>query len=124
MADRMTVLLIDDDPNVQSLFQMALDYHNIDLIVVDGQTASHDYLTEHTPDVIVVDIFLPTTDGYKLLQAIREQPHLQACPVIATTAYYTTDTIGDIEQSGFDGFLPKPLDPHDLADYLKKLMPT
>jgi CheY-like chemotaxis protein len=122
MADRLTVLVVDDDPNIQSLFQMVMDHHDIDLVSVADQDAAMDYLADHTPSVIVVDIFLPASDGYKLLQAIRSLPHLERCPVVATTAYYTTDTITDIERSGFDGYLLKPLDPQDLVAYLKSVM--
>src|SRR5437762_12109006 len=122
MTDSLTVLVVDDDPNIQSLFQMVLDHHGLELVAVAEQDAALEYLGEHTPNVIVVDIFLPASDGYKLLQAIRSLPHLAHCPVVATTAYYTTDTITDIERSGFDGYLLKPLDPQELVSYLKSVM--
>ncbi len=122
MADRITVLVVDDDPNIQSLFQMVLDHHGINLVAVAEQEAALAYLADHRPDIIVVDIFLPESDGYKLLQAIRSFPHLEHCPIVATTAYYTSDTITDIERSGFDGYLLKPLDPQELVAYLKRVM--
>ncbi len=122
MTDRITVLVVDDDPNIQSLFQLVLDHHGMELVAVADQDDAMAYLAEHRPDVIVVDIFLPASDGYKLFQAIRSLPHLQGCPVVATTAYYTTDTITDIERSGFDGYLLKPLDPQELVAYLKNVM--
>jgi CheY-like chemotaxis protein len=122
MTDRISVLVVDDDPNIQSLFQMVLDHHDIDLVAVAEYDAALEYLADQTPSVIVVDIFLPASDGYKLLQAIRGLPHLEQCPVVATTAYYTTDTVTDIEHSGFDGYLLKPLDPQELVAYLKSVM--
>jgi CheY-like chemotaxis protein len=122
MSDGLTVLLVDDDHNIQSLFQMVLDHHRIDLIGTPDPAFALEYLADHTPDIIVIDIFLPTSDGYKMLQAIRNFVHLQHCPVVATTAYYTTDTVTDIEQSGFDGCLLKPLDPQQLVAYLKHVL--
>ncbi len=122
MSDRITVLVVDDDPNIQSLFQMVLEHHGMGLVAVAEYDEAIAYLSEHTPDVIVADIFLPASDGYKLLQAIRDLPHLDQCPVVATTAYYTTDTVTDIEASGFDGYLLKPLDPQELVTYLKSVM--
>jgi CheY-like chemotaxis protein len=122
MSDSLTVLLVDDDPNIQSLFQIVLDHHGIELVGTPDPAIALEYLADHTPDIIVIDIFLPTSDGYKMLQAIRSLAHLQHCPVIATTAYYTTDTVTDIEQSGFDGYLLKPLDPQQLVVYLKHVL--
>jgi two-component system CheB/CheR fusion protein len=122
MSDRLTVLLVDDDPNIRSLFQMVLDHHGLDLVATADQPTALEYLSDQTPNIIVIDIFLPTSDGYKMLQAIRNLPHLQQCPVVATTAYYTTDTVTDIEQSGFDGYLLKPLDPQQLVAYLKQVL--
>lgn len=118
MTDRISVLLVDDDPNVQSLFQMALDYHDIGLAVTTDRPTALKLLTEIVPEIIVLDIFLPGTDGYKLLQEFRSLPGLASCPVIATTAYYTTDTVTDIQKAGFDGYLPKPLDPEEVVNYL------
>jgi CheY-like chemotaxis protein len=122
MTDKITVFLVDDDPNIQSLFQMVLENQDIELIATADQDEALAYLADHTPDIIVIDIFLPATDGYKLLHTIRSLSHLAQCPVVATTAYYTSDTITDIEQSGFDGYLLKPLDPQELVAYLKKVM--
>jgi len=34
MNDNLTVLLVDDDPNIQSMFQMVLDHHGIDLFAL------------------------------------------------------------------------------------------
>jgi CheY-like chemotaxis protein len=124
MSDRITVLLIDDDPDVQALFQMVLDHHGIELYATDDAAQALTYLAHRTPDVIVTDIFLPTSDGYKLQQAIRDLPHLAHCPIVATTAYYTTDTVGDIQKSGFDGYLLKPLDPQQIAAYLRDVLQT
>src|SRR2546423_15351804 len=122
MNDNLTVLLVDDDPNIQSLFQMVLDHHGIDLFAASDQPSALEYLADHTPDIIVIDIFLPTSDGYKMREALRSLPHLEHCPVVATTAYYTTDTVTDIEQSGFDGYLLKPLDPQQLVAYLNQVL--
>ena len=122
MTDRATVLLVDDDPNIQSMFEMALDYHDISLTVTIDRPTALKFLSEVVPDIIVLDIFLPGTDGYKLLQELRTLPGLADCPVIATTAYYTTDSVSDIQKAGFDGYLLKPLDPEEMVNYLMSFL--
>lgn len=122
MADQVRVLLVDDDPDTQSLFQDTLDHFGIELILASDEPSTLKVLDSASPDVIVLDIFLPHTDGYKLLKTIRHMPKPVMCPIIATTAYYTSDTMGNLQHQGFDGYLLKPLDPEHLATYLLKIV--
>ena len=122
MTEKLCVLLVDDDIDTQALFQDALDHFGIDLIVASDEPTTLTALENATPDVIVLDIFLPHTDGYKVLKTIRDMPNPVKCPIIATTAYYTSDTMGNLEERGFDGYLLKPLDPENLKDYLLQVI--
>jgi CheY-like chemotaxis protein len=56
------------------------------------------------------------------MQVIRDLPTGPNCPIIATTAYYTTDSSSEIEMRGFDGCLLKPIDAVTLVDYLQKIV--
>jgi two-component system cell cycle response regulator DivK len=122
MADTFSVLLVDDDMDTQSLFQDALDHYGIALKLASDQPSTIKALANYSPDVVVLDIFLQDTDGYKLLNTIRSLPIPVTCPIIATTAYYTTDTMGELQKQGFDGYLLKPLDPESLVEYLQNIV--
>lgn len=114
----MNVLLIEDDPHTRSLFEMVADFYDYKLEVAEDDSSVEAALSAQTPTVIVLDIFLPNTNGYKLLAKLRVLDSLSACPIVATTAYYTSDTITDVERQGFDGFLLKPIDPNTIDAYL------
>jgi CheY-like chemotaxis protein len=116
------VLLVDDDPDTQAVFQDTLNHYGIELEIADGEQSALNAVKEHTPDIIVLDIFLPDTDGYKLLQVLRGMPDVVKCPIIATTGYYTTDTVNNLQRRGFDGYLLKPLDPQELVPYLQSIV--
>jgi two-component system cell cycle response regulator DivK len=64
-------------------------------------------------DLILMDIRLPYEDGYGALKKIRASERLKAIPIIAVTAEASTDQMNKAKDSGFDGFLGKPLDPVD-----------
>ena len=64
---------------------------------------------EHMPDLILMDIQLPDIDGIRALQLIREQPALNAIPVLAVTASVMPEDQHKIANSGFDGFISKPI---------------
>jgi CheY-like chemotaxis protein len=120
MSD-FSALLIDDDEQVQDLFRMVFEHYGRTLYVASDQDTALGVLAGMHPDVIVLDIFLPNTDGYRVLQSIRELYPQLRCPVVATTAYYTSDTEGDVLNHGFDGYLLKPLVPQTLMAYLEEV---
>jgi CheY-like chemotaxis protein len=116
MSSLLNVLLVDDDPATRHLFETVLGYYDVKLKTTQSEQEAVDYLKSNTPDVIVLDIVLPGKDGYKILKTIRPQAH---CPIVATTAYYTSDSAPDFNQRGFDGYLLKPIQPELLVGYLE-----
>lgn len=117
----MNVLLIDDDPTTQLLFQMVMEHHEIPLVIAEDRETALEALKHFHPNIIVVDIFLPRTNGYKVLSEIRLL-HQLSCPAVATTAFYTSDSLSEFKEAGFDGYLSKPLEPELIVPYLQALV--
>jgi CheY-like chemotaxis protein len=117
-----TVLLIDDDASTRQLFEAILSYHDINLMLAESETEAFDILSRAKPDIIVLDIVLPgNKDGFKILRRIRDLSAIH-CPIVATTAYYTLDSVPEFERRGFDGHLLKPIKPDTLVDYLEQVI--
>ncbi len=116
----ITVLLVDDDPDVQNVFEIMMRHYKLSFNIVGDAETALDYLRAHTPDVVLMDIFLPGMDGYQALDRIRDSSIASSSRIIATTAYYTNDTREEVIQRGFDGYLPKPFD-DGLVGYLRQL---
>jgi two-component system cell cycle response regulator DivK len=72
-------------------------------------------------DLILMDIRLPYEDGYTALKKIRNS-RLKDVPVIAVTAEASVEQINKARQSGFDGFLGKPLDPDLFPDQIQRIL--
>ena len=118
----MNVMLIDDDPHTRNLFEMVMEHHNVGLAhYQDAESALAD-LERVTPDVVVIDLFLPGLDGYQLFDRIQTQSLAPNSRFVATTAYYTTDTEREIINRGFDGYLPKPIRAEQLVAYLQSVL--
>jgi CheY-like chemotaxis protein len=101
---------------------MVMQHHKLPLDVVGDAETAVEYLRTNSPDLVVMDIFLPGIDGYQALKQIRTTARNPQCRVIATTAYYTNDTQNEVAQRGFDGYLPKPFDSNTLVDYLRSVV--
>jgi CheY-like chemotaxis protein len=119
MSD-ISVLLVDDDPDAQAVFELVMRHHKVPFTVVGDAETALDYLETHAPDVVLMDIFLPGLDGYQALDRIRRSALAPNSRIIATTAYYTRDTQQEVMRRGFDGYLSKPFDDR-LIDYLNTL---
>lgn len=117
-----SVLLVDDDPSVCGVFELVMQHHQIQLNVVNDAETALDYLNSNSTTVVVMDIFLPGMDGYQALKKLRSLAEDSRHIVIATSAYYTSDSAHLMENSGFDGFIPKPLDPTQIVPYLESII--
>jgi two-component system cell cycle response regulator DivK len=73
-------------------------------------------------DLILMDIRLPYEDGYSALRKIRQSGRLKDVPVIAVTAEASTEQMNKARQSGFNGFLGKPLDPDRFPDQIQRIL--
>jgi two-component system cell cycle response regulator DivK len=116
----MTVLLVDDDFDAQSVFELVMQHYKVPFNIVGDAESALDFLKTNTPDVVLMDIFLPGMDGYQALDRIRRSALASSSRIIATTAYYTNDTQQEVIQRGFDGYIPKPFD-EGLVGYLQRI---
>ena len=66
------VLLVDDEPALTNLVKMALHYEGWDIEVAHGGREAIDKHQEFQPDLLVLDIMMPDTDGFSVLKTIRE----------------------------------------------------
>ena len=83
MKDRPEILVVDDDPNISRLEQLYLEKENFEVrTAADGNAAIAEF-KRLPPDLILLDVMLPGTDGYEVLKAIRKSSSI---PVIMVTA--------------------------------------
>jgi len=88
----------------------------------DGQEAL-DALRQAQPDILLLDIGMPILDGFAVIGKIREDPQLRALPVLAITAYAMQGDREKIMNSGFDGYLSKPVNARSLMQEMDRLLP-
>ncbi len=73
-------------------------------------------------DLILMDIRLPYEDGYGALRKIRSSERLKQIPIVAVTAEASLEQMNKARDSGFDGFLGKPLDPDRFPDQIRRIL--
>jgi two-component system response regulator TrcR len=114
------VLLVDDEVVLTSLVSLALAYEGwvVD-IAHDGSTALQKYRDER-PDIVVLDIMLPDTDGISLLRQLREVE--QNFPTLFLTARDSVDDRIIGLTAGGDDYMTKPFSLEELVARLRGLL--
>ena len=114
------VLLVDDD--IRNIFAMTsvLERFKMQVISAENGKDAIQMLTEHKDvDIVLMDIMLPTMDGYTTIKAIREISDFEDLPIIAVTAKAMK---GDREKciaAGASDYLSKPVDTEQLRSCLR-----
>jgi DNA-binding response OmpR family regulator len=75
-----------------------------------------------TPDLIILDIFVPYLDGFELLETLRTDPATQPIPVIVLTGHSDDDTHARARTLGAGDFLTTPVEHDRLIKSIEKLL--
>ena len=118
----MKILIAEDNATNRELFRELLEARGYDVDeACDGPEALR-MLEQSQPDILLLDIGMPVLDGFAVVRAIRANSRLAALPVLAVTAYAMQGDRERILESGFDGYLSKPINAKSLADELARLL--
>jgi DNA-binding response OmpR family regulator len=102
---RRCVLIVEDEPALRLSYQRAFQ-PRYDLVFASTGAEAMELLAQHKPDVAVLDMRLPDTDGVELLRRIRQsKPTL---PVIITTAYMSIEPQLKALDLPHSGYIVKP----------------
>lgn len=115
-----TILLAEDNPADVYLLREALTLQNatgVTLAVVNDGEEALDYIHRRgkfadavAPDLIVLDLNLPKSDGSDVLRSVREQADLSTTPVVILTSSDSPRDRAAIEKLGADQYITKPSD--------------
>lgn len=116
---RKRVLLIDDDPRVRASLKMVLEPIYDILQASDGQEGL-DVFRKDDPDLILLDVILPGTDGLAMLQTLRMESKMT--PVIMLTGTKSVKTAVDAMKLGAADYLSKPFDVDELRIVIDRVL--
>lgn len=117
--NKLTILVAEDNVSNYKLFESILkyDYHLIH--AWDGMEAV-EMFRKHNPQIVLMDINMPVMDGYEATREIRK--YSAKIPIIAVTAFAYASDEQKVMESGFDGYMPKPINAKLLKAQLVDIM--
>ncbi|NMC42296.1 MAG: response regulator [candidate division Zixibacteria bacterium] len=102
------ILVIDDEPEITEIIEAFLDNAGYVVKVENQPVRAFVQAREFRPDLILLDIMMPGTDGYQICNQIKEDPAMAEIPVIFLTGKDSKDDQGRSFQSGGDMYIKKP----------------
>ena len=108
------VLVVDDDPIVRDLLNHVLTSKGLVVDTVEDGLEALAYLTENTPDIVLLDRFMPRLEGGTVLYEIQNKINLKSIPVLILTAMVNQGEATSWFERGAADFIPKPFDPEEV----------
>lgn len=113
------ILIVDDDENICEVIKMYLESAGFDTMISNDGKESQTAFLEYNPDLVLLDIMLPSMDGIDVLKWIRKD---HQTPVIMLTAKGETfDKVLGLEL-GADDYIVKPFEPKELLARVKAVL--
>ncbi|WNO09257.1 response regulator [Teredinibacter sp. KSP-S5-2] len=118
------ILIVEDNKDNQELATWILEDEGYSVTCADSAEEGLELLELRKFDLILMDVSLPGMSGKDATVKIKSSPHLSDIPVIALTAHAVKGEKEEIEASGVDGLLTKPIDEELLIQTLETILPS
>ena len=110
-------MTVDDDPDALGLLRVVLETAGAEVIAFSSSVAALGSVGVSEPDALVVDLGMPSMDGFEFIARLRQSanPQVRDIPAAALTAFARSEDRAKALRSGFQLHLSKPVDPAELV---------
>ena len=113
MAKR--ILIADDEPNIVVSLEFLMKQRGYDVRVVSDGAAALAAVREFRPDLVLLDVMMPTVSGYDVCQKLREDPGGQDVKIIMLSAKGRDVEVSKGMAVGADAYVTKPFSTRELV---------
>lgn len=118
-----TILLIEDDPFLLSMYSTKFEIENFKVISADDGEKGLKIAQRYDPDIILLDILMPKMNGFEVLEILKSDVKTASIPVIMLTNLNQKDEIERGLSLGADDYLIKAhFMPSEVVDKIKKVI--
>ncbi|RCJ28241.1 multi-component transcriptional regulator [Nostoc sp. ATCC 43529] len=103
------ILVVDDDPQIQAFLQNLLSPWGLKAIALEDPRQFWETLEAVAPDLLILDLELPFTNGIELCQVVRNDPHWSELPIVFLTVHNDAKVVNQVFSVGADDFVSKPI---------------
>ncbi len=119
-----TILVVEDSPTDLSVMIRYLQDAGLTVVAVGSGEEAQKVLNAQKPDLIILDVILPGQSGFEICRELKQSEATKAIPVVICSTKGT-----DVDKTwgtmlGANAYLRKPVDPDELMQTLRRLVPS
>ena len=115
------MLVVDDEPQVVWVLQFSLEAEGFTTFAAKNGLEALSEIAAHHPRLMVLDIMMPTMDGWAVLEELMKRPTEERPRIVIVSALATLSDRARAAELGADAYVPKPFNVEDLIDVLQGL---
>ncbi|MBA3007334.1 MAG: response regulator [Proteobacteria bacterium] len=119
---RETILIVEDDENIQQLVGYNLAKAGFNVLYADNGEQALASVKRELPDLMVLDIMLPSLNGFEVCKILRKDPQTRTMPIIMLTAKSEENDVTAGLDLGADDYITKPFSPKILVSRIKSIL--
>jgi DNA-binding response OmpR family regulator/HPt (histidine-containing phosphotransfer) domain-containing protein len=116
------VLIVDDDLEFLNSLEKPLAELGINAVMESASDRAFQSVLQHSPDLVMLDVFMPAPDGLEILQKLKADPNLAAIPVIMVSAKEAEEFLIRAFDLGAADYLIKPFRLSELKARVRKAL--
>ncbi|MDX1674904.1 MAG: response regulator [Longimicrobiales bacterium] len=118
-----TILIIDDDPDAQSILRTFLGSRGHEVHGASGGEMGLGKLADVGPDLVILDVMMPGMDGWEVARRIRRDPDHADVRILMLTARDGRDARAEGADAGVDDYVVKPVGLEELEHRIDAMIP-
>ncbi len=119
LAGQTQVLVIDDNPAILQLFERYLAPHHYEVMKAQGGIEALSMATKRPPDLIILDVMMPTMEGWQVLRSLKQNPTTEKTPIVICSVLKEPELAISL---GASAYLRKPVDRIELLTTLERIL--
>lgn len=124
MSNMKTVLVAEDREASRELIRTLLEHSGYAVLEAADGAEAVAIAFERSPDLVLLDLQMPHKDGLQVLKELRADQRFKRTPIVALTASAMRGDKETALNSGFTGYLTKPVSLSEIRQELTRLLPT
>jgi two-component system, cell cycle response regulator DivK len=121
---RPRILVVEDNADMREFLQRILERRGYGYLEATDGVEGMELVRRERPDLILMDLALPTLDGYEATRLLRANPDYATIPIVAVTAHARTVDQEHALEAGCDAYLSKPYSIHQLFELIERFLPA
>jgi two-component system, cell cycle response regulator DivK len=122
LAMKPKALLVEDNENNRYLAKFLLERDDFSVTVAVNGKQALEIARLDKPDLVVMDIQMPEMDGYETAERFKSDPALAGIPLVGVSSFAMPGDRARALQTGFAGYIEKPINPDTFGQEVKRFL--